>query len=170
MKEMFKRSAETMAVHNELVMTAVGAVVTYARLSEVAGISVVGETSCLASARRIAQREDRMVFAAVKGVGMKRLDSEGIVGFAGEKTHRVRRGAWRAGKLLPLANFAELRDSSRQRAIALASVLAVAYDLVRERSLLTVAKSAVAGTASSLPIRATLQALGLVSRSGGGAP
>jgi hypothetical protein len=166
MRELFQRSVETTALHGELIMTPVGEVVTYVRLSEVAGIPVAGTTSKLASARRIAQREDHMVFGVIKNVGLKRLDSEGIVGFADEKTTRVRRGAWRAGRLIPLVDFSKLRDSSKQRAIALASVLAVAFDLTREKSLVAVSKAAVSGTAASLPIRQTLAALGLVPKGG----
>jgi hypothetical protein len=65
-----------------------------------------------------------------------------------------------------LVDFSKLRDSSKQRAIALASVLAVAFDLTREKSLVAVSKAAVSGTAASLPIRQTLAALGLVPKGG----
>ena len=69
-----------------------GEVVLYTELSGLIKRNVQREaSSCLASARRVVQRERKAVFAAVIKIGLKRLDSVGIVG-SGEagigKMHR----------------------------------------------------------------------------------
>jgi hypothetical protein len=156
----FQRSADAIKLHQELLVTPVGTVVTYVKLGDVIGKPVSGSTGALRTARRAAQNEDRMVFSCIRMVGLKRLDDEGIVTYADEKNVRVRRGAWRVRRLIPLADLTKLRESSRQRAIAIASVLAVVTDLTRERSLLTVGQSTAGNLASTLPIKETLRALG----------
>jgi len=157
----FKRSADTINLHAVLIATQVNHVVGYDKLSDAIGKPVTGSTGALRSARRIAQNEDRQVFGVIRSVGLKRLDDEGVIEFADEKTTRVRRGAWRARRVVAIADVSKLKATSRQRAIALASVLSVVVDLARERSLLTVGQATVGGSAGSLPIKATLRALGL---------
>jgi len=157
----FKRSADTIALHATLIVTPINGIVGYDKLSDAIGKPVTGSTGALRSARRIAQNEDRQVFGVIRSVGLKRLDDEGVIEFADEKTTRVRRGAWRARRVVAIADVSKLKATSRQRAIALASVLSVVVDLARERSLLTVGQATVGGSAGSLPIKATLRALGL---------
>ena len=64
---MFKRGADASRLHEELVLTPVGELITYTRLSDVIGKPVSGATGALTSARRIAQREDSMVFGVIRG-------------------------------------------------------------------------------------------------------
>ena len=92
---MFQRGADASRLHEELVLTPVGETVTYARLTDALGKPVTGATGALSSARRIAQREDGVVFGVIRGEGLKRLDSEGIVDLSGVRTQSVRRHAHR---------------------------------------------------------------------------
>lgn len=156
----FQASADALALHEHLILTPVGGIATYDRLGDAIGKPVSGASNVLRTARLIAQREDGIVFACVRKEGLKRLDAEGIVSLAGTETLSVRRRARTVGKRLGLAVFEELREASRMRAIGLASVLAVVADLTREKSVLRVTQAA-SGRAAQLPIRETLQALGL---------
>jgi hypothetical protein len=156
----FQAGADAIALHEHLILTPVGAVATYARLGDAIGKPVNGSCGALRTARLIAQREDGAIFSCIKGEGLKRLDDEGIVALAGVETLSVRRRARTVGRRLGAAVFENLREASRMRAIAIASVLAVVSDLTREKSVLRVTAAA-SGRAAQLPIRETLQALGL---------
>ena len=125
----FQASADALVLHEHLILTPVGGIATYARLGDAIGKPVSGASGVLRTARLLAQREDGMVFACVRKEGLKRLDAEGIVSAAGVETLSVRRRARTVGRRLGLATFEELRESSRMRAIGLASVLAVVADL-----------------------------------------
>ena len=160
---MFKLSADAASLHEELALTPVGGIATYARLSDVIGKPVSGATGALARARIVAQREDGMVFGCIRGEGLKRLDGEGIVDLSGAKTQGVRRHARRVGKTLSMAGFTELREGTQRKAIALASVLMVIADVAKEKSIQAVGHEA-AGRVSRLPIKETLRALGLVAK------
>jgi hypothetical protein len=156
----FQLGADAQALHEHLVLTPVGGTVTYARLSDAVGKPVTGASGALRTARLIAQREDGVVFACIRGEGLKRLDDEGIVSLAGAQTLSVRRHARTVGRKLGLVAFENLREASRMRAIGIASVLAVVSDLTREKSILRVTQAA-SGRAAQLPIAETLTALGL---------
>lgn len=157
---LFERSAEAVKLHQELMETATGQIVTYARLSDAIGKPVNGSTQALRTARMLAQREDRMVFACIRAQGLRRLNDEGIVELASVETIGVRRHARRVGRKLAVADFLQLKQTSQMRAIAIASVLAVVADMSREQSIKKVAFAA-SGRASELPIRDTLKAIGL---------
>ena len=135
---MFQRGADASRLCEELAMTSVGSIVTYAHLSDTIGKPVTGATGALTSARRIVQRENGTVFACIRNEGLKRLDSEAIVDMSGMRVQGVRRHARRVVKTLTLAIYEELRDASKQKAIAIASVLSVVADLAREKSIHTV--------------------------------
>ena len=127
------------------------------------GKPVAGATGALTSARRIAQREDRAVFACIKNTGLKRLDDEDIVSLAGTKTQGVRRQAKRVFRTLQQAVFANLRQGSQRRVIATASVLTVVADLAKEKSLRQV-EAVASGRADQLPIRETLPGSRIIPR------
>jgi hypothetical protein len=156
----FKASADALKLHEELVLTGIGNIVTYQRLGDVIGRPVEGATSVLQSARRLAMRENRMLFSCIRGVGLKRLDDHEIVELAHVLVGHVRRHARRTSKKLATAQISVLKESSRNTAIAVASVLAVVADTSNERSIkMVTAAAAAAGSTNQLPIRATLKAL-----------
>jgi hypothetical protein len=156
----FKASADALKLHEELILTGIGNIITYQRLGDVIGRPVEGATSVLQSARKIAMRENRALFACIRGVGLKRLDDHEIVELAHVLVGHVRRHARRTSKKLATAQISALKESSRNTAIAVASLLAIIVDVGGERSVKAVtAASAVAGSTNQLPIRATLKAL-----------
>lgn len=78
----FRRSPETEILIAELEKLEVGAQVTYHDMHQSTGLpeeQAARLRSCLTTARKHLQKEKRMVFAPVNGVGIKRLDDEGIV-------------------------------------------------------------------------------------------
>jgi hypothetical protein len=158
---MFERGADASRLREELAITPIGGVATYVRMSNAIGKPVSGATGALTSARRIAQREDGLVFGCIRNMGLKRLDGEGIVNLAGAQTQSVRRRARRVVNTLALAAIKDLREGSQRRAVAIASVLLVVADLAQEKSIRQV-EHAASGRAASLPIAETLLALGLV--------
>jgi hypothetical protein len=160
----FQRGVDSIKLRDELMLTPVGSIITYARLSEVLGKPVSGTTSALSSARRIVEHEDKILFGCVRGQGLKRLDSEGVVDQASTKTQAVRRRARRVVKTLTLAVFEDLKEASQRKAVAVASVLFVIADLAKEKSINAVELKAY-GRSDQLPVIETLKALGFISKS-----
>lgn len=134
-----------------------GEVVTYSELSGLIKRDVQQEAaSVLASARRVTQREHRAVFGAVIKVGLKRLDSAGIVGF-GEagiaKMHRVSR---RTSRALACAEYETLTNADKVRFNTSASLLG-AMELATKPSRIRALSDAVARASDKLPTAQVLQ-------------
>jgi hypothetical protein len=157
-QNIFARSPDAERLHQELIVTPIGGVVTYLTLSDAIGKPVRGGTGALRTARLIAQRDDRMVFMPVSGVGLQRLTDEEIVKRASVETTHVRHHARRVLRKLGTADFVQLSEHSQMRAISIASVLKVALDLSSERSLHKVGLVA-SGRATELPLRETVKAI-----------
>lgn len=89
-------SGETLALADFLRTIPAGDVALYQDLSAVAKVNVQKEgRGRLNSARKIVLREDTMVFAPVRGLGMKRLRDEDIAESSGSAVKSINRKAHR---------------------------------------------------------------------------
>jgi hypothetical protein len=108
-------SIDTQTVERILVVAAVGEVVPYGRLSEAIGRNVQnGARYVLKSACDRLLREQHMVFEAVRGDGVKRLDDAGVVGTGTQTLKKIHNAARRgARKLAAVQDFNALPNEKK---------------------------------------------------------
>lgn len=115
---------ETRMLYDALKDVVVGGTVTYSALSEIAGRDVRGDGyGSLTTARRMCQREHQMVFSAVRGVGLRRLDDGQIVDATDGDILRIRRAAKRGVERLACADYKGLPDEKKPMFNAKAAIL-----------------------------------------------
>lgn len=115
---------ETRTLYEHLKNLPVGTLVSYRELSVVAGRDVQSEgASSLYTARRMCQREHQIIFGAVYGEGLKRLDDEQIVASADGDIRRIHRTARRGTRKLACADYEALDDAGRASLNAKVAVL-----------------------------------------------
>lgn len=139
-----------------------GEQVSYVALSEQVNFDVIKNRHLLSSARRILKGE-RVIFGAVRGVGLKRLTDSEIAESGTHVLRHINRSAKRGGQTLGCVNnYAGLTPSQQIRWNASMSLLGVFYEVSRPRSLKQI-EATVAVMQKKLPIRETLQAFLAVS-------
>lgn len=157
-----KLSIDSQLIAERMMQVEIGQLVTYEVLSEVIGQDVTGDhgRGCLATARRMLQRDSQMVFDAVRGVGLKRLSDAEIVQSGARSVRRVRSAARRGSRLLTsVGDFDSLPASDKLRHNATLSVLGAIEAISSAGSVKKVEQRVTA--ASPLPIAATLAAFGV---------
>lgn len=107
-KSFYEQALDTKLLIERLLELAPATLVTYAELSELLGRNITGGTSNLTSARRYIQREYSIVTDVVRGVGVKRLTSEGILGIQEPTKKRINRAVKRCRQKIALAKDDEL--------------------------------------------------------------
>mgnify|MGYP001166929967 CR=1 FL=1 len=145
-----------------LMQVEIGQLVTYEVLSEVIRQDATNDhgRGCIATARRMLQRDHQMVFAAVRGVGLKRLSDAEIVQTGSHSVHRVRSAARRGAKMLTaVSDFDALAPADKLRHNAHLSVLGAIEAMTSTGAVKKVESKVTA--ASPLPIAATLEAFGV---------
>lgn len=117
-------SSETRKLYEHLKNLKVGEVVTYAALSELVGRDVSKEAvGSLATARRMCQREHHIVYGAVRGIGLQRLDDKQIVNSADNEIAKIQRTAARGVKKLACVDYANLAVDDKSNFNAKAAAL-----------------------------------------------
>lgn len=135
-RAMAERSATTSALIARLEKLEMEDSVTYSALSEVAGCDVQGiGRGYLTSARNILQRERGMVFDAVRGEGIKRLNDDGIVSTGDRSVNRIRRESTRGVRRLSKVVFDKISPENRTRFNALASCLGMLRHVTKSKSI-----------------------------------
>ena len=152
-------SIESQLLVDKLQTVKVGDVIPYSALSEVISQPVQTGTGQgrLRTARNIMQREHGSVFEAVKGEGLKRMDSAGCVRVGTSYTQRIRRAAKRGLRKLLCANTDELSNTEKTDYNATASHLGVLHHLTGRRATKQLTAAA-EKTNQRLPIGKTLEA------------
>lgn len=117
-------SPDVLAIEDRMKAAKIGEVITYAEIAKLVGRDVQFEDRYLIqSARRRCLRNHRMVFAPVRGVGLKRLDDEGIINQSESGFRRLRRIARNeCAKQLCVTDFEKL---SREARVKQSAALAV---------------------------------------------
>lgn len=157
-RPMFQQSFETQAAIACLITVEVGKTTTYAQLTDAMGVDAqVAGRGASKSARRYLEREHRMVFAAVPGVGLKRLSDTEIVGSGAEGLARSRRAARRAQRRLTCVDFDALEQGAKVRQQAYLSLFNAIAALGKPTAVGKL-ESQVAKSARLLPLNQTLEA------------
>lgn len=89
-KNEFRASITTRLLVQRLKQIEVGQTVTYTDLSDACGARVDGNSSHIRTALATVMRDDRIVFANVRGVGYERLDDVGKVDTGAKYSDRIR--------------------------------------------------------------------------------
>ena len=102
-----------------------GDIVTYAELDALIGKSIQRHRGSLDTARRTVERDDRMVFEAVRGVGVKCLTSPEAALSLATNIKRTRMAARKGVRKARAIKIEEVPQSERGALIARASYLAL---------------------------------------------
>lgn len=154
----FQLSADTRFLVQRLQKATVGETVTYEQLGQEVGKPVVGGMPALQSAKRVLRRDFEMVFAAIHGVGLKRLNDVEIVGTAASTSKKLRRTAQRGVQTLTaVSDFSKLPREEQMRHSASLSIFGAVAEMNREPSIRKIEKVAEAQR-GELPFAATLEA------------
>jgi len=152
-------SIESQLLVDRLVTVDAGDVISYEKLAEAIGQPVRSGTgrNRLQTARRILQRDHGVVFEAVIGVGLKRMDAAGCVRVGSAYRQRIRRAAKRGLSKLLCADPAKLTNEQKTEYHATASHLGVLHHLTGRAATKQLA-AAVEKTDQRLPVAKTLAA------------
>jgi hypothetical protein len=136
------------------------AVVSWEELTKAAGVNVKEKGHVLQTAKRIALREARADFGTVRGVGIKLLDSRGVISEAGENlTGRVRRLTTRGLQRMANVEYDTLEDTDKIRHNTYASFLGVCRMMTNKTSRKRL-EGAVSQAQARLPVKETFRLFG----------
>lgn len=107
-RPLFRASVDTQTLVKVLLTVIVGGTITYDELSEAIGMNIHFRISSLQSSRRILIGEHRILFETIRGVGLRRMESAGVVDCLKSEIKRVGRAAARGIKKSTCAIEAEL--------------------------------------------------------------
>lgn len=151
----FNATVETRLIYQELAKANIGDVIEYERLSEITSRQLETIRPNIQSAMRMALRNHDMVFAAVRGDGIKRLDDSEIVADGSAAIIRLRRRARRNLERQSKANFDNLSRPEQMRLSAEMSINSAVAMMTRESSVKKIEAKA-DPKRLGLPIRETL--------------
>lgn len=155
----FQLSIDVKTLYERLLASATGDTIDYRELSGLIGRDVTGKArSVLYSARKRAERENRIVFGAVHSVGIKRLSDIEIVDSGHQILRHVRRSSQRGfTRLTATVDFNKLPEPARVQHNAFASVLGAVAGALHEKKLKRIEEK-VKETQKALPLADTLKA------------
>ena len=154
-------SIETTLLVERLQRVEVGELVLYKELGEICGRDVQLRGRCsLTSARRICQRDRRMVFEAVVNEGVRRLDDGGIVATGAVNLKRIGRKARRGVTTLAcIADFDALPDAAKVDHNTSMSLMGALGQMTKKRNVERL-REGVANAQARLPLSKTLEMFG----------
>jgi hypothetical protein len=154
----FEMSADTRLLRQELAKVKVGETISYEKLSAAISKNVSGGTASLQSARNSLLKNDRIVFAVVRCVGLQRLGDEEIVDASQARRDSIRRGAKRAAREITcVADYSSLSAPKQLLHTAALSVFTAIAEMSSDKGVERV-KGAAQGRSGELPIAQTLAA------------
>lgn len=114
---LFRQSLESQLVAKALADKNHEPIFTYAELSKIAGVKdITTRRGVIATACRTARREHRLVFGAVRGVGIKRLTDSEVVAKRSGRRCKIRNIANESRKDGETVNYENLSRDERTRA------------------------------------------------------
>lgn len=154
-------SIDTQTLERELMLIAIGDVVTYGQLTRAIGRDVQnGASHLLASARHRVQRDHALCFEPVRGEGLKRLNDESIVGTVAAAFGRVRNIARRGSRRLAcVQNFDALPNDLKVRHNVAASIFGVLGHVTKDSSVKKLEGGTANGKHDALPVGKFLDAV-----------
>ena len=157
----FQASGDAKILVHVLREVEVGDVVSYSKLTAAIARDVQNDArSVLETARQIVQREDKMIFDAVRGIGLKRLTDDEIVGLSDRTREHVRRSARRVVKKMVCVDYVNLTPEKQVQHNTALSMFGLFAEIATDKSTLRL-NEAVKEARSDLPIiKASMAALG----------
>lgn len=154
-------SVDARLLYERLVTLNIGESISYAALSAVVGRNVQDEAhGILRTARRMAEREDQIVFGTIVGEGLRRLSDPEIVDTGDHAMLRLRRTARRgANTVTAVGDFNALPNDKKIKHNTLLSLLGTVAAFVRP-SVMKKLETSVANNAGKLSVGDTLKAFG----------
>lgn len=150
-------SVDVRLIQERLAKAAPGETVTYEELNALVGRDVRGDARyCLTSACRRLLAE-QVVFAAVRTVGMKRLDDAGLLTLPQAAFDSMRRKARKTARKLTAIQYESLDRSQKAQHNAAVSVLGLVAHVTKPRHMERL-RGRVEETQGALPIGKTLEA------------
>ncbi len=151
--------ADSIALANELQTTLPDTVVTYDRLSQVIGGNDVRKPRFRSLLHATRQRlvKKGVLFAAVRGQGLKRLSDSGIAATGPGRVRKVHRTAKRETRNLLAADQAKLTNAERIIHNAALSIVGTIAEVTRPRTVKAIEKRLTQSPAV-LSLEATLEA------------
>lgn len=151
----FKTNVETRLLIQEFQKVKVGEVITYERISEVAGKEVTKLRGSIMTAIRRCLRDKDMVFACVRNVGYKRLNDDEIVDKGSSDSAALRRKALKTLEEQTKVDFEQLSRQKQMQASAQTSIMGTIAMMTKTKSIEKIASNIEAGT-KELPTTQTL--------------
>lgn len=154
----FETSTDSKTLAAVLAAATVGQIISYDELSKAIGRTVTA--SKLSTARHIVQREQRIVFGAVAGVGLKRLSDAEIVDLSDSARDHLRRTTRKTAKKLHCVDYDAMPKDKQTKHNTALSMLGVIGELSTEKSTQRLSQL-IESTGTSLPTaKAAIAALG----------
>lgn len=153
----FTRSTQTLALIEVLQAAPIGAVISYAKLTEAVGEDIQTDARhYLYSAMRAVQA-DGLAFGTIRGEGIKRLTADEIPAIGDAALLHIRRSSKRARKRMRVADgMNDMSNESRVKINATASLLGAIEHFSTGKAA---TKAAVAATHGPVPPMKLLEAL-----------
>lgn len=153
----FVVSMDSRAIEDRLKKCAIGDEVSYADLSALIGRDVAYERGAMASARRRLMRDQQMVFGVIRGIGLKRLGDEEIVGTGESVNTHIRRTARRAARQMScVQDFGAMTENKQTQHNMWLSLFGALTAVTRAQSVKRLAAN-VKEFKASLPLAKTLE-------------
>lgn len=150
-------SVDARMVFEKMIAVSVGETITYAEMTKIVGRDTQnGARGVIATARRKAMNEHRMVFAPIRNVGFKRLNDTEIVDTAEHDMNRVRHAARRAGKRITMVDFDRLPNDRKIRHNTYMSMFGALHAMTTQGSVKALEKE-VTKSHAALPLAKTLE-------------
>jgi len=151
----FQPSADARLLVQHMQKAHVGQVFSYEDLSNVISRGVDGSSTALRTALRRLLRDHDMVFACIKGEGVKRLNDAEIVAEGGTVADAIRRKANRSVERQMKADFSRLSREQQGKFTAQVSVMASIAMMTKSKQMDRIAEASPSGV-KELPIAQTL--------------
>ena len=160
MSAQFKASIDAQTLYRKLIAIPEGGSVTYSDLSAEIGRDVQGVgRSALDTARRMAIREDRIVYGVERGIGLIRLDDKGIVDSSYSRLLLVKRTLRNQGRVaICVKDFDALPNDYKVRQNATLSVCGALAQALTSKGMAKVEQAVQSNSALPLPLKKTLDA------------
>lgn len=152
----FELSVETRILIDAFAKLEKGQSVSYAALTEKLGQRVTGGHPALQSAKRVLLRDSGMVFAPIRGEGLKRLTDEEIIGSGEKRIQGIRRAAKRAVRVTAQADYDALSEEAKVKHNANLSLFGV-FRLMTNRDRVKALEARIAETQSEIPAQKILE-------------
>lgn len=134
-----------------------GDVIGYSDLSKLISSDVTTKSRyALNTARRRVLMDDGMVFEAVRGVGIKRMDDTGIISIGEQSERRLHRLSRNAMRKLSCADMDNLNNDQKLEVATHSSVIG-AIAVITKPSKIRLIKAAVQQSEKQLPVNKSLE-------------